>query len=965
MRYGNPHMSLTAIASWVGIVALVGASPVKAEKFSITVLPDTQFYSANNPGTFQAQTNWIVANQAHGGTPGDPHPIIYAAHLGDLVNNDYCGGGDGNAGSTQWQRATNAMNALLAAGIPHGVIPGNHDFDERTAGDPPNIFCQDLADSDDYNGAGPENGGPLFGLSAYGGETYHGGSTPGGTNDSNYTLFESAGGVQFIAINLRYSQDALTAASSWADARLKEFSDRRAIITSHFIQPGGTTGNCNVGGSFSGFGQDLWNELNDNPNLFMMLSGHCDGERWLRVLSNEMGRSSCMGRVDAFMSNYQAYGGQNSGNMRVMRIDTIANTLTIDTFSPIGATVGASNMSTSPGAMNTGTASDVTIMSYDFGPIRRPSVVLLPDTSGSMAWDFNGTPGVPPNDQRITRAKEVSASFLDLMLVSAADSSSAGRFNIGVATFPNHPSTGGAAEVVRAVQTNTVVNNNGAKTAINGLSPENATSLLAGLTTANGMFGDQTCKAIVLLSDGFQNDPPITNVSQVTSAINQLTAGPNDTRVFAVGFGQKNEVPFDLLQDLTTGTGGEFYDATENSMLQLDQAYKTFLADLADLDLAVDPIDTIGVGETKAYPVQVTEHDTKLTFYVSWQTLQRGLLDLAIYASNGDQLWPPTKKTTKGVKVVNGTTYRIVTVDRKALTVPGRIGPNPWKLVVKSSRQRNEKPEPFQYSVLLVSGLKFHAKLDRKQYAVGDTITMSAQLREGRRPIAGLKDVTVTITAPEDGRGNWLSTHEVSARQLAQVPAKKGSEPLAPFVRKGLYLTDIAGIPFPGQQAALVVRLYDNGTHGDSTANDGVYVNQFAKTHKEGTYAFHFHAKGPTHNGNRFTRERTVQSFLSVRPTPETLNVTVVPVAGDIVKRFDVQVTPKDPYGNFLGPGHSGGITVAAKGGKVSGPLRDNLDGSYTQTIIVPDKMDEQNVQISVKVGKASTAFNLTKMLDY
>ena len=44
-----------------------------------------------------------------------------------------------------------------------------------------------------------------------------------------------------------------------------------------------------------------------------------------------------------------------------------------------------------------------------------------------------------------------------------------------------------------------------------------------------------------------------------------------------------------------------------------------------------------------------------------------------------------------------------------------------------------------------------------------------------------------------------------------------------------------------------------------------------------------------------------------------------------------ITVVPKDPYGNNLGPGRGGEITVSgAPGTTVTGPLTDNGDGSYT-----------------------------------
>ncbi len=58
-----------------------------AEPFFIAVLPDTQFYSQSYPGTFDAQTQWVLDNRIS-------QNIAFVAQLGDIVQS-------GESGSTQ------------------------------------------------------------------------------------------------------------------------------------------------------------------------------------------------------------------------------------------------------------------------------------------------------------------------------------------------------------------------------------------------------------------------------------------------------------------------------------------------------------------------------------------------------------------------------------------------------------------------------------------------------------------------------------------------------------------------------------------------------------------------------------------------------------------------------------------------------------------------------------------------
>ena len=72
-------------------------TPAPGADFTVTVLPDTQFYSESYPATFQAQTTWVVNNRV-------ARNIVYLTGEGDVVNV----GSD----STQYDVATAAYAIL-------------------------------------------------------------------------------------------------------------------------------------------------------------------------------------------------------------------------------------------------------------------------------------------------------------------------------------------------------------------------------------------------------------------------------------------------------------------------------------------------------------------------------------------------------------------------------------------------------------------------------------------------------------------------------------------------------------------------------------------------------------------------------------------------------------------------------------------------------------------------------------
>ena len=149
-----------------GIFLFLQAEFAIAEEFSIVVLPDTQFYSQNNPAIFNAQTQWIRTNLA-------TENIIYVAHLGDIVDSFGC-----NGGPTEWGNADTAMDELdgaptTADDIAYGVLPGNHDWDPTTPG---GSTCDTTRNQYNAN----------FGPGRYG--SYYGGNqfSSATNNDNNY-----------------------------------------------------------------------------------------------------------------------------------------------------------------------------------------------------------------------------------------------------------------------------------------------------------------------------------------------------------------------------------------------------------------------------------------------------------------------------------------------------------------------------------------------------------------------------------------------------------------------------------------------------------------------------------------------------------------------------------------------------------------------------------------------------------
>ncbi|MBR4080041.1 MAG: metallophosphoesterase [Christensenellaceae bacterium] len=111
--------------------------------YTIGWISDTQHYSAKYPDHFYKMTEFLNSNK-------DRMNLGYIVHTGDLVHNYDI--------DEQWQIADKAMQTI--DDIPHGVLAGNHDFnnDEGTYGEYAEYFGEDrYADKAWYGGSYKDN----------------------------------------------------------------------------------------------------------------------------------------------------------------------------------------------------------------------------------------------------------------------------------------------------------------------------------------------------------------------------------------------------------------------------------------------------------------------------------------------------------------------------------------------------------------------------------------------------------------------------------------------------------------------------------------------------------------------------------------------------------------------------------------------------------------------------------------
>jgi hypothetical protein len=285
--------------------------------------------------------DWIVDN-------AEERKIAYVAHTGDIIENniraippeleDQVTG--------EFEFASEAQGRIDAAGIPNGVVAGNHD---NQSGRNPELYDQYF---------GPQR---YEEVSQDWADASYGGTMTEGSNENHYDLF-SAGGLDFVVVGLSYGVTRDEA--EWAASIFDRYSDRNGVLLTHdYLEPSSEPDGrgANFGGSD---GPLLYNLLvADNPNVFLVLAGHRHGVG-TNVRPPVVGDIG--GGVVELLADYQFYtvsagqlgltqiGGYDPADrlqfgasfFRMLQFDVDRGEMSVDTYSPLLGEFGATEYDT-------------------------------------------------------------------------------------------------------------------------------------------------------------------------------------------------------------------------------------------------------------------------------------------------------------------------------------------------------------------------------------------------------------------------------------------------------------------------------------------------------------------------------------------------------------------------------------------------------------------------------------------
>ena len=540
-------------------------------------------------------------------------------------------------------------------------------------------------------------------------------------------------------------------------------------------------------------------------------------------------------------------------------------------------------------------------------PVPR-DVMLVLDRSGSMELSA-GT-----GRTRIVEARDAASLFVQLIRTGAGD-------RIGVVSFSTTASISVSSATLQPV-------NAGTKNALIGpapfsggligsMTPDGFTSIGKGLEVAQSQFppagpGVNT-RTILLLTDGLQNTPP---------KIADVDASLNGDDISVIGLGSASNLNGALLHDLALRHNGLYTRAGDG--LQLRKFFALAYGNIFESGTLIDPEFFLPASQVEAPPLSflVCSADV-ITVVIGWDREDAPLL-LSLTTPAGNTIFGGSP----GTETSSGLTWTFVRVPLPIIGERDGL----WKVRVFRPGG-GEFPPPaidvrYFVNIVVKGGPRLtHVRQDARRYYTGDSITPQVMLKNTDGTVPERPVINVTVTKPAKAAGNVLS-------QATLGPA-----------------TTLAGDTIPAPQATLLGvesstgsqaipyieethKLFDDGVHDDGAMDpDGIFGNPLKDLlTAEGDYTFRAVA---IYGVNCLSsREVLWTVHVDVGIDPGKTTVLTAPTGttgpdGCVVIR--ATITPRDRYGNLLGPGRQDAFSLTGTvGTHVIGSVQDKNDGTYT-----------------------------------
>jgi hypothetical protein len=535
-------------------------------------------------------------------------------------------------------------------------------------------------------------------------------------------------------------------------------------------------------------------------------------------------------------------------------------------------------------------------------PVTRDVMVVF-DRSGSMSMD-DGT-----GRTKIDAARDALSLFVQL--VQAGTGNRVGL--VSFATSASSPADFNLAAVTNATKNSLIGPAPYSAGVVGGLTPGGMTSIGGGLEAGRLQFPAPGVnpRSILLLTDGLQNTFPM--IANVEGALGGIT-------VHAIGYGTEASLDGELLTALAAAHDGLYTRAGYG--LALEKFFTQAFGNIFVAGMLFDPEFDLPANQSGgpiSFPICGEE---VITAVVGWDRTDATLL-LEITSPGGALI----TATSAGVETATGRSWSFL-----KLTLPhGGERDGLWKVRALRPQGRGEFPPPapalrYFISIVPAGGPRFlRGGESRRHYYTGDFINPLVMLRHDDGGWPHEADVRLTVSRPDRGTGNILTTAGLGA------PATPGGDSL-PARYATLQLIEAAS----GQTAVKYVESHftlasDSASTGGLFEPGGIFGKPMPELLTvEGNYTFH--AKASYGESCKGARELAWSISVAVGIDAGRTEVSSRPLGTrpDGAECLRVTFTPRDRYGNYLGPGRAGAFELQPQQGTaLASGVRDLGNGSY------------------------------------
>lgn len=648
---------------------------------------------------------------------------------------------------------------------------------------------------------------------------------------------------------------------------------------------------------------------------------------------------------------------------------------------------------------------------------------LLYDVSGSMTWKPDGTSTTDSKETRIYQAKLAGHEIQ--ILLQKLDGNAV---RAGLATFPEFGVSCPSSFTKITLKPLSIAGTEFSEafgTGVNSLKadPNGGTPMAEGLKEAYGIApsnfgtgevgkwtnGQYVHRAILLLSDGghlsgCNSAAPLATPQNWIDHLETITDSAKKIRIFTIAYGTPGgtQVDHDTLQKLAEKSVGGMYDADALGTAKLQEKFRKAMVEWREWTEIVDPEGSLTKGgPTKSHDVCIDDSVNRLAFVVDWKKLSSSAINFVLQGPDGI-----VSPSFPDVSFHSGQNYAIYIV--KGQTAKGHEGSDKWTLKLTGGEGlTNGETVQYSYSVITKSNVKMNTQSGSQPFYTLKDRLFEVKIKGLKKKLAKSANVTLRYDIPKESYGTWLSSmngfdpqwlvgpkpdidprpdtdpqmksskiqNESSLIPSALAQETKGTlfapdtimgEPATMVQRKAYAMANFAKRPFQNLRSTGEIQLFDDETHGDKVATDGIYSAYLPALEYDGLARFGVFLNIDS-DKDCLNRELRIDKLIRVALEPDIMAKNIVFKVADSTpffppelrkilqepipmefERKNIVFTPRDAKGNYWGPGKANQIKFALKNAEALGSHVDNLDGSYIQ-VIQYEKGDVPSVTVSAR----------------